>query len=122
MIKMMQESPGHGYDHKEYKITVHEDGNLDVPEKTLKVLREDLGYNQETLAELLGMHQATLSKIENRSDMFISTLKNFVENMGGKVSIVVTLGCATPDTVGQRVVKIAHLGIKERKPSYIPKG
>lgn len=53
----------------------------------LAELRQALSFTQSTLAETLGVGQAEISKIENRTDIFISTLKRFLEAMGGELEI-----------------------------------
>lgn len=43
---------------------------------------------QETLAESLGMSQSEVSKVERRNDVYISTLRRYIEAMGGQLKIV----------------------------------
>jgi transcriptional regulator with XRE-family HTH domain len=50
-------------------------------------LRQALSLTQSTLAEALGVKQAEISKIENRADIFVSTLRRFVQAMGGDLEI-----------------------------------
>ena len=57
----------------------------------LKALRKDLDVSQETLAALMGIRQASLSKIENQDDMLVSTLRKYVEALGGELEIKVHL-------------------------------
>ena len=42
---------------------------------------------QESLADILGVKQATVSKLERRTDMYISTLSRFIQAMGGTLEI-----------------------------------
>ena len=56
-------------------------------EMDLAEIRQALAFTQSTLAEILGVGQAEISKIENRTDIFISTLRRFIEAMGGKLEI-----------------------------------
>jgi transcriptional regulator with XRE-family HTH domain len=53
----------------------------------LAELRQALSLTQSTLAEALGVKQAEISKIENRTDIFVSTLRRFVQAMGGDLEI-----------------------------------
>lgn len=53
----------------------------------LKQLREGRGLSQVELAELLGIRQPTVSKMERRGDVNVSTLRRFVEAMGGHLEI-----------------------------------
>lgn len=55
-----------------------------MPLDELRTARE---LTQENLAEALGMTQAAVSKMERRTDMYISTLAKFIEAMGGKLEI-----------------------------------
>ncbi len=56
-------------------------------ELALDELREAMRLTQEALAERLGINQAAVSKVERRADMMISTLRRFVEAMGGELEI-----------------------------------
>lgn len=53
----------------------------------LAELRQALSLTQATLAEALGVKQAEISKIENRADVFVSTLRRFIQAMGGDLEI-----------------------------------
>ena len=55
---------------------------------TLKDLRQAVEQTQEELATSLGVGQDTISRIERRSDMLLSTLRRYVEGMGGKLELV----------------------------------
>jgi Fe-S cluster biogenesis protein NfuA len=43
--------------------------------------------SQTRLAELLEMDQGNVSKLEQRTDMVLSTLRSYVEAMGGTLEI-----------------------------------
>jgi DNA-binding XRE family transcriptional regulator len=61
-------------------------------ENQLHCIREELKLSQKELAETLGIKQPSLSAIENRGyDLKISTMKKYVEAMGGKLRIDVEL-------------------------------
>jgi transcriptional regulator with XRE-family HTH domain len=55
---------------------------------SLKDLRQAVEKTQEDLAEVLGVGQDTISRLEQRSDMLLSTLRRYVEGMGGKLELV----------------------------------
>lgn len=57
-------------------------------EMYLQRLREHREVSQETLADLLRVSQATVSKTERREDMLLSTLRTFVEALGGRLQVV----------------------------------
>ena len=50
----------------------------------LSQLRKARGLTQEAMAELLGVSQAEVSKMERRSELYIGTLKKFIEAMNGE--------------------------------------
>ena len=54
---------------------------------TLRDLRLAAQQTQEQLAATLGVGQDTISRLEKRSDM-LSTLRHYVESMGGKLELV----------------------------------
>ena len=57
-------------------------------EATLRKLREARERSQEEIAEKLGVQQAAVSKIERRTDMYISTLRKLIQAMGGDLDII----------------------------------
>jgi transcriptional regulator with XRE-family HTH domain len=58
-----------------------------IAEMALNELRQAMGITQERLAKALRINQAGVSKIESRSDIFVSTLRKAIEAMGGKLDI-----------------------------------
>ena len=54
----------------------------------LQELRLARGLSQEALAETLKVRQASISKLERRADMYISTLRSHIQAMGGELDIV----------------------------------
>ena len=54
----------------------------------LQELRHARHLSQEQLARTLSVKQAAVSKLEKRTDMYISTLRNFIKAMGGELEIV----------------------------------
>lgn len=54
----------------------------------LKELRIALHLSQKKLAATLSVDQANISQIESRTDMFISTLRNYIQAMGGELDII----------------------------------
>ena len=55
---------------------------------TLKDLRLAVELTQEELAANLGVGQDTISRLERKSDMLLSTLRRHVEAMGGTLELV----------------------------------
>jgi transcriptional regulator with XRE-family HTH domain len=59
-----------------------------LAELPLAELRQALQMTQETLAELLETSQPEISKIEHRTDVYVSTLRRYIEAMGGELQII----------------------------------
>ena len=58
-----------------------------ILEMALDELRAARALTQEYLSTLLGVQQAAVSKLERRADMYVSTLRHFIEAMGGQLEI-----------------------------------
>ena len=61
------------------------------------------GKAQVDIASALRVKQPSISKIEKQADMYLSTLRSYVEAIGGKLELVVRLPSCAP-------VRIEHLG------------
>ena len=61
-----------------------------LKEMPLQELRQAHQMSQERIAEILHTKQANVSRIERRTDMYISTLRSYIEAMGGKLEIIAT--------------------------------
>lgn len=61
---------------------------LVAEEATLRQLREARERSQVEIAEKLHIKQAAVSKLERRTDMYLSTLRGYIEAMGGKLEII----------------------------------
>ena len=61
---------------------------LIAQEMTLRELRQAHRRTQERIAETLGIGQEGVSRLEKRSDLLISTLRSYIEAMGGSLSII----------------------------------
>lgn len=53
----------------------------------LEEIRKARQLTQSKLAETLGVNQGEVSKIEHRTDVYLSTLAGYVEALGGKLEI-----------------------------------
>lgn len=69
---------------------------LIAQQMTLQELRKELNLTQETMAGLLHMKQGNVSKVEKRTDMLLSTLREYVEAMGGTLELVARLPGRAP--------------------------
>lgn len=54
----------------------------------LQELRHARNLSQEQLAQTLSVKQAAVSKLEKRTDMYVSTLRNVIKAMGGDLEII----------------------------------
>ena len=84
---------------------------LIAEEMSLRDLRKARKLTQERVAKKLGINQENVSRLEQRSDLLISTLSGYVEAMGGKLSLlakfpdrppVALTGIATLDDISER--------------------
>ena len=57
-------------------------------ELPLHELRQAKALSQAKLAQTLHVNQAAISKMERRTDMYISTLREYIRAMGGDLEIV----------------------------------
>lgn len=57
-------------------------------EMALGELRRARALTQESLASKLGTTQSEVSKIEQRTDVYVSTLRRYIESTGGELRIV----------------------------------
>lgn len=65
---------------------------------TLKELREACGVTQTNLAEVLGIQQPNVAQLEKREDVYLSTLRRYLEALGATLEVVARF----PD--GSRVI------------------
>ena len=86
----------------EHQKMAKEKAELLMKEMPIHELRKARQLSQERLAETLGKKQASISKIEHRTDMYISTIRSYIEAMGGQLKIIAHF----PD--GDVVIKQFH--------------
>jgi hypothetical protein len=61
---------------------------LVAEEMSLRELRRAHKLTQERIAEALGIGQDQVSRLEQRSDLLLSTLRGYVEAMGGRLTLM----------------------------------
>jgi transcriptional regulator with XRE-family HTH domain len=81
---------------------------LIAEEMTLQELRRARKLTQVRMAKELGISQDGVSKLEQRSDLLLSTLRKTVEAMGGSLSLVAEFPDRDP---------VVLSGIAEKKQS-----
>jgi transcriptional regulator with XRE-family HTH domain len=78
-----------------------------LAEMPLHELRRAQDLSQETIARVLGVKQSSISKIENQTDMYVSTLRSYVEAIGG--NLVITAKLPSGDVPIKRFDEIRRL-------------
>jgi hypothetical protein len=58
---------------------------LVAEEKSLRDLRQAHNLTQQRMAKKLGVKQHSISRLEQRSDMLLSTLRDYIGKMGGEL-------------------------------------
>ncbi|WP_309621398.1 XRE family transcriptional regulator [Novosphingobium sp.] len=66
-------------------------GELNAEVEGLKALRKLTARSQEQIAKSLGIKQPSVVKIERQTDLYLSTLRRYVEAAGGKLELRVEL-------------------------------
>jgi DNA-binding transcriptional regulator YiaG len=72
---------------------------LIAEEMSLRDLRQALTLTQERIAESLGIGQDGVSRLEKRSDLLLSTLRTYIEAMGGQLSLIAEFPDREPVTL-----------------------
>lgn len=78
-------------------------------EMDLAEVRRALKLSQEEIGQTFQIGQGSVAKIEKRADMYVSTLRRFIEAMGGELEIVARF----PDHA-VKIKNFAELPEKER--------
>ena len=63
-----------------------------IEEVTLQQLRQNFALTQAEVARTAEMTQSELSRLESRADHRISTLRRYVDALGGKLEITAVFG------------------------------
>ena len=74
--------------------------------KTLQELRKARDLTQVEIAKVLDIRQASVAQMERRSDLLISTLRGYIEGMGGTLKLVVEF----PDRAPMQIAGIGEPG------------
>ena len=86
----------------------------------MKELRHARKLTKVRMAKVLGITQDSVSRLEKRSDLLLSTLRKSVEALGGKLSLVAEF----PDRAPVVLAGIAEeaSGITQKRPRLLPHG
>ena len=71
----------------ERRARVEEYGHAIDVALALAELRQQAEKTQTELAEVLGVTQTNISRIERANDLYVSTLKKYVEALGGRLEL-----------------------------------
>ena len=84
------------------RIEARRRADATIARMALDELREARQMTQSRMAELLNTQQGNISKLEKRADLYLSTLRGYIEALGGSLEIRATFPEGT--------VTIARLG------------
>src|SRR5947209_18066188 len=87
---------------------------LIAEEMTLRELRHARKLTQVKMAKTLGVTQDSVSRLEKRSDLLLSTLRKTVEAMGGRLSLVAEFPDRAPVVLSGIAEEIGRASCRER--------
>lgn len=76
---------------------------------TLQDIRKARQLTQERMAQILGIGQDSVSRLEKRTDLHLSTLNNYINAMGGSLKLVAEF----PDRAPVILDGLAEVGEEE---------
>lgn len=86
--------------------------------ESLGELRRAAGKAQAEIASTLKIKQPSVSKIEKQADMYLSTLKSYVEAIGGQLDLIVRL----PSHAPLRIERLGDVVAAKAEPVRRAKG
>lgn len=92
---------------------------LVAEELTLRDLRKARDLTQQHMAEVLHIGQDGVSRLEQRSDLLLSTLRSYVQALGGTLELVARFPDRPPVVVSGLAGPTAESGDKARKGSRL---
>lgn len=72
---------------KEKAEEIREDALREAIGLKLKQLRETAGITQAELADLIGSDQPEVSRLEERENLLLSTLQDYIHALGGRIEV-----------------------------------
>ena len=77
---------------RERQDRIRKEAENDLLEMDLRELRELLGKTQQEIAVLIERSQGQVSETERRQDLRLSTLRSYVEALGGELEVIASFG------------------------------
>jgi predicted transcriptional regulator len=68
---------------------------LAATENTLQALRKAYRFSQVKIAQEMGLEQSAVSRLESQDDMLLSTLRRYIEALGGELELIARFGKTT---------------------------
>lgn len=86
-------------------------------------LRRERGVSQESLAALLEIKQAAISKLEHRQDALVSSVREIVQSLGGELRLIATFpdGMARVLQLVEEPAKVEPASAPNRTPRQPPR-
>jgi hypothetical protein len=90
----------------ERKAITRRSRELIAEELSLRELRKAMAVTQVQIAKSLGKRQDEISRIEQRGDLLLSTLRDYVQSLGGELELLCTF--KNRNSVRSRTGKVAR--------------
>ncbi len=87
-------------------------GELKAEVEGLGELRRAAGKAQAEIASTLKIKQPSVSKIEKQADMYLSTLRSYVEAVGGQLDLIVRF----PSRAPLRIDRLGDVAMPQAAP------
>jgi DNA-binding transcriptional ArsR family regulator len=87
---------------------------LVAEERSLHDLRKAMNKTQVSMARKLKVGQDSISRLERRTDMLLSTLSDYLKGLGGELHLVVEFGDRPPVRLTE-LGAIAERGVPKRR-------
>ena len=99
---------------------------LIAEETSLRDLRQARQLTQQHMAKKLGVRQHSISRLEQRSDMLLSTLRDYVRKMGGELILTARFPDRDPvritgfgDIGGSQVARKSHTAAAQTRSHHV---
>ena len=76
-------------------------------------IRKAVGLTQNEIARQLEVGQGTVSNIENSADMYLTTLRKYIEALGGELELMASF------PGGRKMIIVSLAALAERPPARV---